>query len=336
MKALTRVNEGPSRWRLVAAFAAVYVLWGSTYIAIKFAIETLPPFLMAGVRFAVAGGLLYIWARAVGKAERPQLAHWRTAFVVGGLLLLCGNGGVVWAEGRIASGLAALLVAIEPLFIVLLNWMLPNGTRPNAKVILGLVTGFAGVWLLIGYGVVDGSSNEVDLLGAAAVIGAALAWAAGSLYSVRAPAPRSPLLASGMQMLAGGALVLTASVLAGEWQRFDVRDVSLRSFGALVYLLVFGSLVGFTAYSWLLRVASPARVATYAYVNPVVAVVLGWWLADEPLGARTLLAAAVIVASVVLITSYGKHDPVGVDAAPGETEREAATSECEEPAVCAP
>ncbi len=307
----------PRRARLVAAFAAVYLLWGSTYLAIKIALETLPPFLLAGTRFVTAGALLYLWARLAGKAERPRWQHWRTAFIVGGLLLLCGNGAVVWAERRIASGLAALLVAVEPLFIVLLGWLLPGGRRPSLKVALGLVTGFAGVWLLIGYGINGatggGGGGNIDLPGAFAVIAAALAWALGSLYSLRAPAPRSPLLASGMQMLAGGALVLAISAATGEWGRFAPRVVSLRSAGAVLYLCVFGSIVAFTAYSWLLRHADPARVATYAYVNPVVAVLLGWWLAHEPLTPRTLLAAGIIVGAVVLITSSASKLPVVAD-----------------------
>ena len=332
-------GERPSRLLLLAAFAAVYLIWGSTYLGIKFAIETLPPFIMAGTRFLVAGALLYLWARfrpggAKEGRERPLPAHWRTAAVVGVLLFLCGNGGVTWAEHHIASGLAALLVATEPLWIVLLGWLLPGGVRPGGKVALGLVLGFAGVWLLVGPGTSAG--GETHLIGAAAVIAAAFAWALGSLYSVNAPAPRSPLLASGMQMMAGGALLLLAGVLTGEWARFDLGGVSARSVAALLYLTVFGSLVAFTAYGWLLRHASPARVATYAYVNPVVAVLLGWALAGEPLTAHTLLAAAVIVASVALITSRGKGAGERREAVrPQETERRTAGEVIELPRRCA-
>lgn len=311
----TQSSGGGSRVVILAAFAAVYLIWGSTYLAIKYAIETLPPFLMAGTRFLVAGALLYAWARWRGQksaddeaAERPRPAQWRAAVIVGGLLLLCGNGGVVWAERYIASGLAALLVATEPLWIVLLNWTRPGGVRPNAKVALGLLTGFAGMLLLVGPGL-NGSSDSggVNLFGAGLVVAAAFAWAAGSLYSLRAPAHRSALVASGMQMLAGGTLLMIASLLAGEWTRFDLNRASARSVIALLYLVVFGSIIAFTAYGWLLRTVTPARVATYAYVNPIVAVVLGWALASEPLTGRTLLAAGVIVASVALITTYGKE-----------------------------
>lgn len=303
-----KTNRQQSRWLIYAAFAAVYLIWGSTYLGIKYAIESLPPFLMAGTRFLVAGAALYAWAwvrgERSGAAEHPRRALWRTAFIVGGLLLLCGNGGVTWAERSIPSGLAALLVATEPLWIVLLNWARPGGVRPGFRVLLGLLVGFAGVWLLIGKGI---SGGEVDLFGAALVIGAAFAWAAGSIYSLRAPVHSSPLLASGMQMLAGGALLMFTSLLAGEWTSFDLSKVSAVSAGALLYLIVFGSIIAFTAYSWLLRVTTPARAATYAYVNPVVAVLLGWAMASEALSWRMLTGAGVIVAAVALITSYGKH-----------------------------
>lgn len=310
---MRNVVERPSTALLVAAFAAVYVVWGSTYLAIKFAIETLPPFLMAGARFLIAGFILYVWARARG-AERPSWLHWRTSLIVGALLLLIGNGGVVTAEHYIASGLAALLVATEPLWVVLLNWARPGGARPTGKVMLGLLTGFAGVWLLVGgTGMLNTDQGYATLFGAVLVIVAALSWAGGSLYSLHAPVPRSPLLASGMQMLAGGALLLVAGTVTNEWTRFDLSDATPRSILAFLYLVVFGSIVGFTAYSWLLRVTTPARASTYAYVNPVSSVLLGWWLANEPLQARTLLAAAVIVFSVALITSHGKQKEAGAD-----------------------
>lgn len=302
--------EPPSRALVVLAFGAVYLVWGSTYLGIKYSIETLPPLLMAGSRFLIAGLLLFGWARFRSggdkrRWEHPRLAHWRTALIVGALLFLCGNGGVTWAENRIASSLAALLVATEPLWIVLLSWALRgNSARPTGKVVLGLLAGFAGVWLLVGEGV---RSGDVDPTGALLVIGAAFAWAIGSLYSVRASLPASPSLSAGMQMIAGGALLIFAGTVSGEWAGFRISEVSLRSTLAFVYLVVFGSIIAFTAYSWLLHNVSPARAATYAYINPVVAVFLGWALAGELLTTRTLAAAAIIVASVVLITSGGKQ-----------------------------
>lgn len=301
-----------SRLLLLAAFGAVYIIWGSTYLGIKYAIETLPPFLMAGARFLIAGAVLYGLARlgfgeTEKRRERPLPSHWRTAAVVGILLFLCGNGGVTWAEGYITSSLAALLVATEPLWIVLLSWLVQGGSRPNGKVWLGLALGFAGVWLLVSGGTpASASEGGTNILGACVVIGAAFAWAVGSVYSLRASLPRSPLLSSGMQMLAGGALLLLLGMMTGELARLNLNSVSTRSILAFLYLTVFGSIVAFTAYSWLLRNASPARVSTYAYVNPVVAVLLGWALAGEAMTTSALLAAGIIVASVALITSRGK------------------------------
>jgi drug/metabolite transporter (DMT)-like permease len=199
--------------------------------------------------------------------------------------------------------LTALLIGTVPLWMVLLDWLRPGGVKPSNGVIVGLMLGFIGIALLIGPGKLAGG-DHVDLVGAAVLILASLSWATGSLYSRRAQLPVSPLLATAMEMLAGGALLLIASWLAGEWMRFDLSAPSLRSWLALGYLIVFGALVGFTAYIWLLRVATPAHVSTYAYVNPVVAIFLGWAFASEPLTARTLLAAAVIVAAVVIITTY--------------------------------
>ena len=284
------------------ALGAVYVIWGSTYLAIRFAIETMPPFLMASARYLTAGAILYLWARAQG-APRPSLLHWRSAAIIGAFLLLVGNGGVVWAEQRIDSGLAALLISTEPLWIVLLVWMRFGRKRPNPKVIAGLVLGFIGLMMLVK----PSGSASIDLLAAAVVILASVSWAWGSLYGQRAPLPSSPLATTGMQMLAGGAFLGITSLATGEPARFVLSEVSLRSWLALGYLIVFGAIVAFTAYVWLLRVAPPVLVSTYAYVNPVVAVFLGWALAGEPLTAGTLWAAAVILTGVALITtSQGK------------------------------
>ena len=289
------------RWQLITAFAAVYLIWGSTYLAIRFAIETLPPFFMAATRFLVAGALLYGFARWRG-AESPTRRNWLAAALLGSLFLLLGNGGVVWAEQVVPSGLAALLVAVVPMWTVLIDWVRPGGRRPGATTVAGLAIGFAGVAFLIAPGDLVGGAG-VNLVGAVVLMGATLAWSIGTVYSSRLPLPASPLLATGMEMLAGGAGLAVAGLLAGEAARVDLAGASLRSVGSLAYLIVFGSLVGFTAFVWLLRVTTPARVATYAYVNPVVAVVLGWALAGEPLTARTLVAAAGIVAAVVLIVS---------------------------------
>lgn len=291
--------SSPSGARVWAGLLTIYVLWGSTYLGIRIGLETIPPFFMSGARYLSAGAILYAWARLKG-APRPRLVHWRSAVVVGAMLLLVGNGGVVWSEQRISSGLAALFVASEPLWIVVLQSAGPGGRRPSARAAAGFALGLAGIVLLIGPWNLKGGG--VDLLGAGAVLLAAFSWAAGSLWSRGARLPEVPLLATAIQMLAGGALLTVAGFLTGEAARFSPAAVSPRSFVALCYLMVFGSLVGYTTYIWLLRVADPSRVSTYAFVNPVVAVFLGWALAGETLTPRMLAAAAVIVAAVVLIT----------------------------------
>ena len=296
---------------LIAAFAAVYIFWGSTYIAVKYLVMTFPPFLIAGTRFAVAGAILYVWARFTKDYERPTLKQWKTAAIVGTFLLLGGNGGLVIALQYIPSSLAALLVASEPLWIVLLSWLWLRTGRPSWKVVLGLLIGFVGVWLLIA-----GKDPNTELLGGygritgiVAVIVGAMAWAAGSIYGLKAETPKSSLLTAGMQMLAGSGSLFVVGFLRGEHTVFDPSAVSNSLVFALFYLIVFGSLIGFTAYSWLLKNARPSMVATYAYVNPVIAVILGWSIAGESMTAQMLIGAFVIVVSVMLITAQGDHEP---------------------------
>ena len=295
---------------LIGAFFAVYVFWGSTYLAIKYAIETLPPFLMAGARFLFAGSILILWARLSKDYETPQLKHWKTSFIVGTLLLLGGNGGVVLAQHFIPSSLAALLVATEPLWIVVLSWLWLNRGRPNWKVALGLLLGFAGVWMLIsGRPSSAGASGGVgQWIGIIAVIIGAFSWAAGSVYGLRATTPKSSLLTAGMQMIAGSASLLVVGLVRGELSSFDPSAVSSSSLIGLTYLIIFGSLIGFTAYSWLLKNARPSMVATYAYVNPVIAVLLGWLIAGESMTGQMLIGAGIVVGSVVLITSQNSED----------------------------
>ena len=310
---ITKTNYSSRRGLilLVAAFAAVYIFWGSTYLAIKYAIETLPPFLMAGARFVVAGSILYVWALVSKDYEKPKPEHWKTSFIVGTLLLLGGNGGVVFAEHYISSSLAALLVATEPFWIVLLGWLWLKGARPNLKVALGLVIGFLGVWFLISGQNTSGAATatgSMQIISTIVIIAAALSWAVGSIYGLRSPVPKSALLTAGMQMLSGGAVLLLVSLISGEWSKFSIAQVSANSWFGLIYLIIFGSLVGFTAYSWLLKNAPPAMVATYAYVNPVIAVLLGWLIAGESFTGQMLVGAGVIVGSVMLITSQNKNE----------------------------
>lgn len=279
----------------------MWFIWGSTYLAILWAIETMPGFLMAGVRFVAAGGVLYGWARWTG-ARAPTPSQWRVAFVIGCLMLLAGNGGVVWAERFVPTGLTALVIATEPLWVVLLDWARPHGTRPTVAEGLGLAAGFAGAAMLVGPGEAA-NAPSVSPLGAAVLTVATVSWAIGSIYSRAAPLPNSPILRAAMNLIGGGVGLLVAAAIAGDWSRLDIGGISPRSWLAFLYLVVFGSIVAFTAYLWTLRATTLAVASTYAYVNPVVAVVLGWALAGEPVTPRVAVATSVIVGSVVLITA---------------------------------
>lgn len=299
--------DQPSAIALVAAFAAVYVIWGSTYYGIRVAIESLPGATMAGVRFTIAGIVLYAYCRLTG-AARPTPLQWRNTLIVGGLLLFGANGCVVWAEHRVPSGLTALLVSVLPVWMVLIEWLRPGGVRPSRGIVFGVVLGFIGVAVLLGpEQLIAGKS--VDVFGAAALLLAGFLWAFGSIYSRQASMPRSPLLSTSMQMLCGGGLLLAFGAAGGEWARLDASAMTLRSLLALGYLIVFGSWIGFSAYVWLLRVSTPARVSTYAYVNPIVALVIGWGLGNEALDSRALIAAGVIIAAVAFITAAGASRP---------------------------
>lgn len=297
--------DGKEKFRKVLAFAAIYIVWGSTYLAIRFAIETIPPFLMAGMRFLTAGGALYLWMRSRG-VKAPSLVEWRSAAIIGVALLLCSNGGVTWAEQRVPSGVCALVVATVPMWIVLLEWLLHGGARPARGVAAGLILGFAGVLLLIGPNPFF-NHQSLNLVGVGALIFAAFSWANGSLYSRKAKLPSSQFLAASMEMLAGGLALVIAGAVTGELGRFHPSEVLLRSWLSLAYLSVFGSIISFTAYIWLLQVTAPSRVSTYAYVNPIIALLLGWGFAGERLSPQIFVAASVIVFAVVLIiTSRSK------------------------------
>ena len=298
---MPKLTLGRKGW-VTLAFAAVYIIWGSTYLAIHVAVETMPPFLMAGVRFLTAGGLLFAWAMARGHAK-PARIHWRSALIIGGLLLLGGNGGVSYALQSVPSGTASLLVGTIPFWMVLIEWLRPGGRRPGKLVFFGLGLGFLGIFLLIGPQEITGG-GEVPLAGALIIIFAALSWAFGSIYSRSAKQAESPFVAVAMEMLAGGALLLLAGTVFGEWSAVEISQLTKGSLVALVYLILFGSIVAFTAYIWLLQVSTPARASTYAFVNPVVAVFLGWAILGETLTVQTLVAAAIIIAAVAFITSY--------------------------------
>jgi drug/metabolite transporter (DMT)-like permease len=295
----------PSRLRLVAAFAAIYLVWGSTYLGIRYAIDTIPPLLMMGMRHLLAGASLYAWGRWRG-TPAPRLSEWVYPAVIGALLFLGGHGSLAWAEQRVPSGIAALLVATLPIWIAVLARFWGTERHLSGRALAGLVLGFVGVAILFGPDVVH-HTGELNLLGAAAVLFGTFIWAAGTIYMRSVKMPDSPVLSSAMQMLAGGASLVIAASLTGEVGRFRLFAVTARSWLALAYLIVFGSIIAFTAYSWLHMVAPASRVATYAYVNPVVAVLVGWALASEPIGIFTMIAMVVILAGVALVNT-GQQD----------------------------
>jgi drug/metabolite transporter (DMT)-like permease len=293
-------HHPPSPVRIWIAIISVYIVWGSTYLAIRFAVQTMPPFLMAGVRFLISGSLLYFVRRVLGDPP-PTRQEWRSASIIGIFLLVGGNGGVVWAEQWVVSGVAALLVATAPLWMILMDTLHPRGWKPSPWGLLGVILGFAGIFFLI-HPFQSTRHGDIDLIGAVVLILASLFWSIGSLYSRQAKLPSSPLLGTGMEMLAGGGGLLLLGILSGELKQLSLASISKESWLGLVYLIVFGSWIGFTAYTWLLRTASTLLVSTYAYVNPIVAVFLGYFIAEEPLTFRTLIATVLVVGSVVLIT----------------------------------
>jgi drug/metabolite transporter (DMT)-like permease len=297
---MERMLESPMTRRLGLALGTIYLVWGSTYLAIRVAVRTMPPFLMASVRFLVAGAVLYAWAARRGDVEGDRIGwpQWRAATLVGGLLLLGGNGSVVWAEQRVPSGVTALIIATIAIWFALIAAAF--GERPQwSRTVAGLALGLAGTALLVRAGGARG--GPVDAVGVVVLVFAAIAWALGSVVSPRLALPKRPLVATAMEMLAGGALLGILGLATGEAGRIDWARISLTSVVALVYLIVFGSLLAFSAYVWLLQNASTSVVSTYAYVNPVIAVLLGWWLLHERVTGLTLLAAAVILGAVALI-----------------------------------
>jgi drug/metabolite transporter (DMT)-like permease len=276
----------------------VYVIWGSTYLGIAYAIQTVPPFLMAGARFFAAGLVLYLVSRVRG-APRPTAAHWRNGALAGTLLLLGGNGLVTWAEQRVPSGVTALLVATSSVWIVVIAWAAGAG-RPGRRAWAGIACGLAGVALLVSPGAAG--SGRVDPIGALALLASALTWALGTVVARRADLPESTLLATAVEMLTGGVALVLVGILLGEPARLDLAHVSHTSLIAFVYLVAVGSLVGYSAYTYLVGHTTPARLGTYAYVNPIVAVVLGWAIANEPIAPRTIVAMIVIVLAVAILS----------------------------------
>jgi len=282
------------------ALLSLYIVWGSTYLAIRFTVETIPPFLSAGMRFLVSGVILFIWRRAAGDAM-PTKRQWRSTAIVGVFLLLGGNGLVSFAEQYVTSGIAALIIGSMPIWLVLIEALRPGGVKPNWLAILGLLIGFGGIFLLVGPAELTGNGHTLDPLGVGSLLMAAFLWSIGSIYSRNTDMPKSSLMSTSAQMLTGSIALFAVSGLAGEWNDFNFANVTTNSWLGLIYLITIGSLIGFVSYGWLLQNAPVSLVATYAYVNPLVAVFLGVWLADETINARILIAGLVIIGSVVLI-----------------------------------
>ncbi|HEX2201914.1 MAG TPA: EamA family transporter [Longimicrobium sp.] len=306
-------KEERSRALRLGAYAATWIIWGSTYLAIKYGVETLPPFWMAGVRSVAAGAILFAWGRLRGDAL-PTAAQWRAAALTGALFFLLGHGGLFWGEQRVASGPASLFVATEHLWIVLIALL--GGARPSKRALAGVALGLGGVTLLT---VGGAGAGAVDPLGAAVIVGCALAWAMGIVYFRGPRRPASDLFASAAPLLTGGVMLLVFSAAIGEFGRVTADDLTTRAVLSLAYLVVFGSVIAFTALTFLTRTEGPGRSASYAYVNPLVAVALGWAFAGEPLTARVVASAVAIVAAVVLVVT-------GTRAAPDQAANEAVSS----------
>jgi drug/metabolite transporter (DMT)-like permease len=291
------------RTKLWIALLALYIVWGSTYLGIKVAIETIPPFFHAAVRFLASGIILVIWQRSAGVAM-PTRQQWISTAIIGNLLLLGGNGLVSWAEQFIPSGIAALIIGSVPIFLVIGEALRPGGVKPNWQAILGIVIGFIGIYVLVGPSKEAGMA--LNVFGVIALLSACILWTFGSIYSKNADLPKSVLMSTGAQMLMGSIGLFIVSPLTGELVGWDVSAVSSRSIYGVLYLIFLGSLVGFVAYGWLLQNAPISLVATYAYVNPIVAVLLGYWFGNEALEPRIWLATAIIVGSVMFINSRSK------------------------------
>lgn len=288
--------------RVIAAFAAIYFVWGSTFLFIRYAVETIPPLLLVGTRSVCAGALLYAWAWQRGEIQLGW-REWRTAAVGGFCFFVVSHGSLAWAEQYVPSGVAAVVLALIPAWVVLLDWLRPGGSRPGLLVMAGVLLGFAGLLLLVGPEVASRgfSTNAVATVVLAT---GAIGWAFGTVFTRYTKIAASPIATSAMQLLSGGAMLFVAGTLAGEWPALAAHPPNAQSLFSLLYLILIGSVVTFSAYIWLLRTTSPARVATYAYVNPVVAVGLGWLFAGEVITAQILVAAALIIGAVAMVITF--------------------------------
>lgn len=294
--------------KLWTALIALWIVWGSTYLAIRFAVETIPPFLHASLRFLVSGAILVIWRQMAGD-PKPTASNWKSTAIVGTFLLLGGNGFVSLAEQSVPSGIAALMITTSPFWLVLFESLRSGGTKPSWQAIVGLLLGFGGVFVLVGPGEIAGSQHTFAASGVILLVLAPILWSMGSIYSRGADMPKSTLMSTGMQMLAGAVALFIVSVATGELRGFNIGEVSMRSWWGLVYLITFGSLIGFVSYGWLIQNAPVSLTSTYAYVNPMVAVLLGWAFAGEELNARIAVSSIIIIGAVIMINLSRNSKP---------------------------
>jgi drug/metabolite transporter (DMT)-like permease len=298
------------RWKTLLAFGIIYFVWGSTFFAIRVGVHEIPPLLFAAMRFVVAGLLVYLWA-AAKKEQRPTARQWLSVFLLAFLIFVVDYGFLFWAEQRVPSGIAAVILATIPAFMALSEIFILRTQRLTARLSVALLAGLAGVAVLMSRSIFLGklSGTPIDTAGAVGLIIGAIAWSIASALARKLPLPASKVMSSGAQMLAGGVMLLAISAARGEWRGFNLRVISGSAWIALAYLVFAGSIAGFTAYVWLLHRQSPTKVGTYAYVNPVVAVIIGYFLGGEPLGARTVLGGVFVLVSVVTITSMRTKTP---------------------------
>ena len=319
---MTASDQHPSRTALLAGFAAIYLIWGSTYLAIRIAVSSIPPFLMAGIRFLVAGIIIATFI-GLTRGFRATAKQWKDNAIVGAFLCLGGNGLVSWGEQKVPSGIATLIISVGPVFVVLADWAVhafyrdgQRGTQPRALTFVGLALGIAGLLVLVGPDVLAHGTGELDPWSVVALLGATTSWSVGMVYMRYLTKPAEPFTASGIQMLCGSGWLILTSLLAGEFSNIHVDAITRQSLAAWGYLVVFGSLIGFSTFTWLMKHSTPARVSTYAYVNPVVAVFLGWLIAHETVSPRIFLAAGIIIAGVAIITVTKNKPPAVAAAAP--------------------
>ena len=304
------MKKDPNTGLLILAFATIYVVWGTTYLAMRVAVETIPPFMMAGVRFLLAGSVTFLFLKLRGVAT-PGFVQWKQGAIVGLFLMVGGNGLVSWAEQEIPSGIAALVVASMPIWMCIFDWLLFKGSRPGGYTAIGLILGFVGMGILFAPSFSSGAASSLDLFSLVVLVFAPVFWSIGSLYSRTANLPSNVFMSAAIQSMSGGLVLLLTSIMLGEWWNLD--QVSTNSILAMLYLAIFGSIIALSTYVWLLKQVSPSRVSTYTYVNPIIAVLLGWLILDETITAQTIFAICVIVGSVVMVVmSRGKPKPPAV------------------------